>query len=294
MNNQKIDIAKSNAIKNFKGSLLSVNPASYIFSALLIISAVFLISQVNASELETTHSSISYGVLSQAINDDMRLNITKKSDAFLVSDQTTGKATGKTRDEIQKIKQTMAKTSPLVQPMSRSYAPEFTIYNAFTTLQDDFDRDGYYQTFSVVFDADIHSYDSNDISEVYALLYLSENGGPWFHYYTTDDFIIHSNSDLDEYEVITTFMEGYHPGYYDVLIDLYQVGNTNIVASYSSDDSQALYGLPLESADYDRVYVESVYIHHGGSLSTLSLIMLFLLLASRLSRGLSHRFNIRV
>ena len=92
---------------------------------------------------------------------------------------------------------------------------------------------------------------------------------------------------------ISVVMEGYHPGHYDVLIDLYQVGNTNIVASYSSDDSQALYGLPLESADYDRVYVDSVYIHHGGSLSTLSLIMLFLLLASRLSRGLSRSFNIR-
>ncbi len=51
-------------------------------------------------------------------------------------------------------------------------------------LQDDYDGDGYYQTLTVVFDADIYSYDGHDLGEVYARLYLSENGGPWFHYYT--------------------------------------------------------------------------------------------------------------
>ena len=258
MNNLKIKIAK--------------------ISTLLIMTTVFLISLANADALEASYSSISYGVLSQEAVDDMRLSVTSKSDVLIISDQTTGKATGKTREEIQSIKEALLDTPS----MSRSYAPEFTIYNAFTTLYDDFDQDGYYQTLSVVFDADIYSYDGNDLSEVYALLYLSENGGPWVHYYTTDDFLIHSDSDKDEYAVITTFLQGYHPGYYDLLIDLYQIGNPNIVASFSSDDSSALYALPLESNDHDQVYVESIYIHHGGSFSALLLILLLLPLALRL------------
>jgi len=259
---------------------LKINTAK--MSILLIMSTVFLISLVNAEQLETNYSSISYGVLSQEAVDDIRLSVISKSDALIISDQTTGKATGKTREEIQALKEALLDTSRLAPLTSRSYAPEFSIYTAFTALYDDFDRDGYYQTLSVVFDADIDSYDGNDLSEVYALLYLSENGGPWLHYYTTDNFLIHSDSDTDEYEVVTTFLEGYHPGHYDLLIDLYQAGNPNIVASFSSDDSAALYALPLESDDYDQVYVESTYIHHAGSLSALLLILLLLPLAVRL------------
>jgi len=286
MNKQKINMAKSNVIKKIKHSPRHVN---YFFTALVIIFLVSLIRQVNANELETTQLSISYGVLSQAINTETRSNIINQNYASLIADQIIGKATGKSRDEIQNSMQTTSKDGSLSRSTSRSYVPEFSIYDAFTTLQDDFDSDGFYRTFSVVFDADIYSYDGNDIGAVYARLYLSEDGGPWYHYYTTDDFIIHSDGDQDEYEIITTFASGYHSGHYDVLIDLYQVGYDGIVATYSADNNQALYGLPLESADYDRVYVETVEIHHGGSLSILSLILLLLFLSGRLHRRFSGR-----
>jgi len=272
MNSQSNKITKCKARTKVK----VVNP---VFIALMMIFGVSLISQVNAEALNTTPSTVSYGLLSEAINDETRLNIINTNNSSVLSDQLIGKATGKNRDE---ILQTTSYDNSLMQTMSRSYAPEFTIYDAFTTLEDDFDGDGFYQTFSVVFDADVYSYDSNDSSLVYARLYLSEDGGPWLHYYSTDDFIIHADSDQDEYEVITTFMSGYHPSHYDVLIDLYQVGYDGIVATYSSDDNQALYALPLESADYDPVYVEHVEVHHGGSLSSWLLIILFSLLASRL------------
>jgi len=269
---------KRQTIIKIKGQSSGFTSVNAIFLTLVMIFWASLIRQVNADELKTTQSTISYGLLSQAINDEVRSNIINTNYTSVVSDQLIGKATGKNRDEILQAPQARS----LVQPMSRSYAPDFTIYNAFTTLEDDFDGDGYYQTFSVVFDADIYSYDSHDSSAVYARLYLSEDGGPWLHYYTTDDFIIHSDSDQDEYEVITTFMSGYYSGNYDVLIDLYQVGYDGIVATYSSDDNQALYALPLESADYDQVYVDTVEVHHGGSLSWWWLSILFLLLASRL------------
>jgi len=154
---------------------------------------------------------------------------------------------------------------------------DFAIYGATTLLQDDYDSDGFYQTFSVIFDADIVSYTTRPWDEVYALLYISKNGGPWTHYYTTDNFIIEGDTDSDEYEVITTFLSGYSTDQYDILIDLYQEGYGDIVASYSSDDSNALYALPLESADYDEPYIEVVEISHGGSFSVAS-IMLFLLI----------------
>lgn len=293
MNNQKSDITKRYALTNIKKSLLCMNSVISIFSLLFIILLVSLISKENANVLGTPPSTISYGVLSQAVDDQTRLNIIKQNESSLVSDQLSGKATGISRDKIQKLNQTTSSANLLLQPMSRSYALEFTLYNAFTLLLDDFDSDVYYQTFSVVFDADMYSYDGNDMGEVYARLYLSEDGGPWFHYYTTDNFNIHGDSDTDEYEVITTFMAGYPPGHYDLLIDLYQAGYDGIVATYSSADNQALYALPIESADYDQVYADSLEIHHGGSLSSWSLIMLSLLLVSRLYRRLRPGVNLQ-
>jgi hypothetical protein len=251
-----------------------------IFIALVIIFG----SPVNADQLKTAQSTVSYGVLSAAINDQIRLNIIDTNYTSVFSDQLIGKAMGKSRDE-----QIAFQDSSFVYG---HYAPEFTIYNAFTRLHDDFDFDGYYQTFSVVFDADRYGYDGYDSSTVYARLYLSENGGPWINYYITDDFIIHSDSDQDEYEVITTLTSGYNANNYDLLIDLYQVGYDGIVATYSSNVNQTLYGLPLESGDYDYLYVDAVYLYHGGSLSSWLLIILFLLLASRLYRPLSHQVNL--
>lgn len=294
MNKHKVCITSNNTIKNFKDLQPSVNPLCNIFRVLLMILLATLINPVNANELKAAVATISYGDLSETINEQMRSNIIKQNESIVFSDQIIGKATGKTRDKILKAQQTeklneiSSQARSLTVSISSSYAPEFTIYNAYTTLHNDFDWDGYYQTFSVFFDADIYSYDSNDIGVVYARLYLSENGGPWLHYYTTDDFIIHGNSDQDVYEVITTLRDGYYPSHYDILIDLYQTGYNNIVATYSSDDSSALYALPLESIDYDQEYIASIYFHHAGSLSAWSLITLLLVLATRLTRGLRH------
>ena len=140
-------------------------------------------------------------------------------------------------------------------------------------MEDDFDLDGFYRTFSISFDADVFALTNSHDSEVYAELYLSEDGGPWIHYYTTDNFIIQGESEEDEYEVLTTLLNGYNAGYYNVLIDLYEVGYSDIVATYSSDDTVTLYGLPLESADYDEPYVEEVYVEHGGSISFITLLL---------------------
>ncbi len=148
----------------------------------------------------------------------------------------------------------------------------FEIFDAWATLYDDYDYDGFYQSFSVVFDADY--YGDREHAEVYADLYLSQDGGPWFHFYSTDVFRIYGNSETDSYEVLTTLYENYPEDYYDVLIDLYEPGFPGIVATMSSDDTDALYALPLESSDYDEYYddYDDDYHHHDdhhGSLSYL-------------------------
>jgi len=151
----------------------------------------------------------------------------------------------------------------------------FNIFEAYAQLIEDYDGDGYYQTFSVTFDADVYTFDLIDRADVYAELYLSRDGGEWVHYYTSDIFAIYGESEDDDYEVYTTLNQGYIPANYDVLIDLYEVGYFDIVATYSSYDTNELYALPLESSDYDPDYIEvsSVSHGHGGGSGSWTLLL---------------------
>ena len=243
---------------------------------LLITVSLFSLAQVKANEMNAGQFTVSQGVLKKSINEQQRQNIIENNKTSDISDQSSGIASAKTRKSIlNDIKGTSLKsnTSKTSQKTNSDYYADFSIYSAISFLHDDYDGDGFYQTFSVTFDADIYSYTDNQFGEVYALLYLSKNGGPWTHYFTTDNFLIEGESDVDEYEVISTFMSGYESDHYDVLIDLYQVGYSDIVASLSSDDSSALYALPIESAEYDEPYIEFVEVE-GGSMYWLILILL--------------------
>ena len=240
----------------------------------------FAADELTNSEVNSEQYTLSKGQLKKTLDDHQREDIIKTQKMTNVPDQLNGNATAKTRESILATNNKMvrrAKNGIISQSHYDNYNADFAIYSATSFLQEDYDGDGYYQTFSVTFDADMYAYTHNQFGEVYALLYLSKNGGPWTHYFTTDVFIIEGDSDQDEYEVITTFLSGYSSDDYDVLIDLYQVGYNDIISSYSSDDSNALYALPLESADYDEPYNES-YIEvvevHGGSIYGLTLLLL--------------------
>jgi len=141
---------------------------------------------------------------------------------------------------------------------------DFAIYDASTELARDIDGDGYFREFTLVFDADVQT----GVAEVYAEIYLSRDGGPWLHHFTTDVFTIVGDSSEDQYEINSSLVEGFPSDHYDILIDLYQPGFDEVVATYSSDDNNALYALPLEDASYDAVEVVVVYEDdHGGSFS---------------------------
>ncbi len=221
----------------------------------------------------------------QAI-EQLKANSYKEKSGLLLNKQ------GKTRQEVLELKRELAlqqnNTNKALSSTVNSnaspskalnYHHSFNIYQGYSQLIEDFDHDGYFQTFSVTFDADVYGDHANEHARVYGELYLSKDGGDWVHYYTTDYFNIYGESDEDEYEVYTTLNQGYVPNGYDVLIDLYEQGYDDIVASYSSDDANELYALPLESSNYDAVYVKeyrSSDSHgHGGTNSLLVIMTLF-------------------
>ena len=179
------------------------------------------------------------------------------------------------------IAQNSRKDSTHATNQTRHYS--FSIFDAYTQLIEDYDGDGFYRTFSVTFDADLYTHHFADSAIVYADLYLSENGGPWIHYFTTDNFIIYGESADDEYEVYTTLNNGYIPTNYDVLIDLYEDGYSDIVATFSANDSNNLYALPLESSNYDPDYnfQESTSHGEGGSHSFIFILALLCTVIAR-------------
>lgn len=261
-----------------------VQTMKHIVNCIYLIGLMFILSPyVYAFENNINQQTISIGGL--------------KSEPLLLNSQSpmTTAEQGKSKAEMQESinKKILTNNNKSAKTSSLTHS-DFGIYSANSFLDVDQDLDGYYQTFSVLFDADFYGYHETTGQQVsvYALLYMSKNGEPWSHFFTTDNFIIAGDSELDEYEVITTLVSGYPPGEYDILIDLYQVGYSNIVASFSADDSNALYALPLESGDFDNYYVEEVDVIGGGVSSILGLFTLFSLFLFRFFQKNWQTFNV--
>lgn len=142
----------------------------------------------------------------------------------------------------------------------------FRIYDARTELAGDVDDDGYFYRLRVTFDADV---DSGEAA-VYAMLFLSYEGGPWNHYFTTDVFYLYEDASFDDYEVVTQLLEGYPTGYYDLLIELYEADWDVHVASYGPYEDAALRAIPLEDQTRDYPHDDG----GGGGLGWLSLMLL--------------------
>ncbi|MES9828491.1 MAG: choice-of-anchor H family protein [Candidatus Thiodiazotropha sp.] len=149
---------------------------------------------------------------------------------------------------------------------------ELSIFDAHTVISRDDDDDGYYHRIKVIFDADT----SGDEVWVYARLYLSLEGGPWNHYYTTDLFPIEGDVSDDEYEVVTRLLDGYPSGYYDVLIELYDGDNDLLAVNYGPYEDGDLAVLPLEDSYRDDY-------GGGGASGLMTLLLALTLLVIRFS-----------
>lgn len=144
---------------------------------------------------------------------------------------------------------------------SRSGSFDFWIYDADVILFNDDDVDGYYHGIDLLFDADtIYS-----VADVYAVLYLSLDGGPWNEYAVTEDFTLFGASASDEYVLVTELMSGYPTGSYDILIELFDAYDGFFLASYGPDETSELAYLPLEDFNRDAPIEEvRVVVNHGG------------------------------
>jgi hypothetical protein len=179
--------------------------------------------------------------------------------------------------------------------VANRYDQLFEIYDADVQTISDFDGDGYHHAINVYFDVDV-SYDS---ATVYAKLYLSREGGPWRQYFTTDLFSIHIDDVGDAYEVQTELLEGYEPGYYSVLVEVYSLDHAYMVTSEVLDYQYLGRDVMIEARDLDEVFedvfFEESHSHGGGSMMTLLIFFLIIqvVIAARGALALSPCKNKR-
>lgn len=163
------------------------------------------------------------------------------------------------------------------QSSTQSANVDFWFYTADVELFNDHDRDGYYHGIDLYFDADtLYAF-----ADVYAVLYLSLDGGPWNEYAVTEDFTLFGTSSDDEYIIVTELVSGYPAGSYDILIELFDADNHAFLAWYGPEDTSELAFLPLEDAGRDQADTPDVIVvNRGGGGSTGALFMLALALVA--------------
>ncbi len=175
---------------------------------------------------------------------------------------------------------------------AQSASLDFWFFDADVQLFNDDDGDGFFHGIDLLFDADtIYS-----AAEVYAVVYLSLDFGPWNEYGVTEDFWIYGASGTDEYVLVTELMSGYPTGNYDLLIELFDAADSSFLASFGPDETSALSFLPLEDFNRDAPIDEiPVAISHGhgggGAADTWTISILLLLLVVSAARKIWRRRN---
>lgn len=173
---------------------------------------------------------------------------------------------------------------------------EFWFYSADVLLFNDHDVDGHFHGIDLLFDADTYF----ESAEVYAVVYLSLEGGPWNEYSVTENFLSFGSSEDDEFNIVTELVSGYPTGSYDLLIELFDGYNDSLLASFGPVDTSELAFLPLEDANRDTPYVPPsttvIVEDNGGSMSWLGLFVLALgmLLLRKLRQERTQQAIVRI
>jgi hypothetical protein len=151
---------------------------------------------------------------------------------------------------------------PRAAELGASFDPNFWFYDVDVTLFSDFDRDGYFFGIDLWFDADTNY----TIADVYAVVYLSYELGPWNEYAETENFTLFGASGTDDYTIETELISGYSTGDYDILIELYDADTNFLVAEIGPEDSSELSYLPLEDSGRDAASTggTQVVVNPGG------------------------------
>jgi hypothetical protein len=178
---------------------------------------------------------------------------------------------------------TTSKTSSL---MSAAANTDFWFYLADVELYSDDDRDGHYSGIDLLIDVDTYF----SVADIYAVAYLSYEGGPWEEYAVTEDFTILGSSGTDDYVIVTDLVSGYPRGNYDVLVEVFDARNDAFLAFIGPEESSELAFLPLEDMNRDApANTETrVTVNNGGG-GSFGFLTLLLLAAGALGHWVRHR-----
>lgn len=158
---------------------------------------------------------------------------------------------------------------------------DFWFYSADVILFGDDDNDGYFYGIDLLFDVDTIW----TAVDVYAVTYLSYEGGPWNEYAATEDFTLFDSSADDDYNIVTELESGYLTGSYDLLIEIFDAETGEFLVGFGPEDTSDLGFLPLEDFNRDApISVVRIATSHGHGGGSASIWMLLGLLLARLSR----------
>lgn len=239
--------------------------------SLLTVIGVFLSSVVWGSETEGWSVKSTEKQFEKTSEVIFKSSQGSQANKLSVSPSTYSKTTtnAPNKNEIQ------AKTL-LARPEVKALYQDFWIFDAWVTFYSDEDGDGFFNHFSVEFDADTEF----SAAEVYARLYLGKDE-VFKEYHTTSNFSIFSDISTDSFVVESELLNGFASDDYEVLIELYDAYSHELVAVFDGNDDADLYLLSLESSDYESVQVVVVH-EHGGSVGLWGLILLPLIIVRRL------------
>lgn len=162
--------------------------------------------------------------------------------------------------------------APTAKQRLAAHASDFWIYSAGVDLSFDYDHDGHYSGFAISFDVDTllgHA-------PVYAVLYLSLEGGPWNEYAVTGVFTVSGSVADDAVYVETELESGYPSGHYDHYLEIYDAHSHALLADYGPHDSHQWRGLPFEGYNHDQFNFDatlSLDFTGTGSFDPLTLLL---------------------
>ena len=223
--------------------------------------------------------------LAQSSDGEKRVSVTTEStrverDAGLPGIVSENEFTALKTDEPRQSGKRVSVQSKAGASASSTTNIDFWFYSADVVLFGDHDGDGF-QGIDLLFDAD--TYFSS--ADVYAVVYLSYEGGSWNEYAATENFTIFGASSDDDYVVVTELVEGYPSGSYDILIELFDAYDDSFLAYLGPDDTSELAFLPLEDSYRDSPIVPDIIVvdrHGGGSLGWLAIFGLGIATIGRL------------
>lgn len=215
---------------------MEIKGLNLLIRLVLLLSTSFSFQVVSAGEVLQIQKAVS--------TKDSSSQLTTKNDQA-----TLGNARVQRHQKPLLSRQKSLKNKVNILHKSTSVSPRasfFSIYDAWVSLDKDYDGDGYYSEVSINIDADYEGVSAN----VLMAIYVSLDGENWELFDTSEVFTIYSDeSTIDSLSFDLKY--GYPTGHYQFLIELYEEGRLGTVAVVQSSDLVGLADKPIEDKEYE-------------------------------------------